>query len=503
MVFNKTPIIFLLTALIAIVLYFVLFKVENFNSVNKLEFIHIPKNAGTSIENLGNKYGIKWGRFKEKKDYQLSKNINCNYWHNPYFTKKEYTNYFAVLRNPYDKLISEFYYVNGENNDKYASYSHLQSFYLWLDDIYKTMKNNRYANDCHLLPQSEFIYDNNGSIKIDNIIYLDNNFKDNLNKLFKKHNIGIDINELKKDNSRNREFTKNDLNEKALNQINEMYSIDFEKLGFTKLQPRSVIENFTNKRDMDYYEDFNLKKKKKIALCFLIKDSFDNLDFYNYWLDGVSSDKYQIYIHWKNKPDKLFKNYKNPNIIETKWGDISLVKATLNMFDLAVKDNCDMMFLLSNDTLPLKSFDEIYKINNTEIVYFNENQLPHVEMTNYNKPIINKVLKVNHIFKQNMFFCIKKEDFIKINFRYFLNKFENLNIPDEWFFINLMNEHRIKLLTNSKYIYVNRVNGETQAMNFDNNSFNSNKENIMNYYFIRKIEDFRKIKYFKNKFDKQ
>ena len=183
-------------------------------------------------------------------------------------------------------------------------------------------------------------------------------------------------------------------------------------------------------------------------------------------------------------------------------GDISLVKATLNMFDLAIKDNCDMIFLLSNDTLPLKSFDEIYKINNNEIVYFNENQLPHIDITNYNKPIINKVLKVNPIFKQNMFFCIRKEDFIKINFRYFLNKLENLYIPDEWFFINLMIEHRIKL-NNSKYIYVNQVKGETQAMNFDNNSFNSNKENIMNFYFIRKIDDFRKIKYFKNKFDKR
>ena len=500
----KIVVNFFITLLVIIVFFYCIFlinKIENFqNNKETLQFIHIPKNAGTSIENLGNKFGIKWGRFIEREKNPLSEKP-CDYyhWHSPYFIHKKNTKYFAIVRNPYDKIISEFYYVGGQKDEKYVSDSHLKSFYLWLDDKYKIIKSNKHWNNCHILPQHEYIFDSSGKKRVDHIIYMDKDFKENLDKLFKKYNLGIDINELKKDNRKDKTFSKNDINQNALNKINEMYSKDFEKLGFTKLN--AGIENFTNKRDNDYYEDYEdyESNNKKIGLCFLIKDNFKNLNFYNKWLEGVSSDKYQIYIHWKNKPEELFEKFKTPNMIDTKWGDISLVKATLNMFDLAVKDNCNIMFLLSNDTLPLKTFDEIYKINNNELVYFNENQLPksNTDMLNKNIPKITKVLNVKSIYKQIMFFCIKKEDYIKINFRDFLSKFENVIIPDEWFFVNILIKNNIKI-NNGKYIYVNSKKNQTQSLNFNNEMFNKNKEDIEKFYFIRKIDDFRDIEYFKN-----
>lgn len=491
----------LLVILIFFYCFYLLDKLENFqNNKETLQFIHIPKKAGTSIENLGNKFGIKWGRFIEREKYPLSEKP-CDYYHwlSPYFIRQKNTKYFAIVRNPYDKIISEFYYVGGQKDERYSSNSHLKSFYLWLDDKYKVIKSNKHWNNCHILPQHEYIFDSSGKKRVDHIVYMDKDFKENLDKLFRQYDLGIDINKLKKDNSREKTFSKNDINQNALNKINEMYSKDFEKFGFTKLMAGNGIENFTNKRDLDYYEHFEINNKK-IALCFLIKDNFKNLDFYNKWLEGVSNDKYQIYIHWKIKPEKLFEKFKTPNIIETKWGDISLVKATLNMFDLAVKDNCDMLYLLSNDTLPLKSFDEIYKINNTELVYFNENQLPESNITDDNKPKITKALNVKSIYKQIMFFCIKKKDYINIDFRDFLIKFENVGIPDEWFFVNILMKNNIKI-NNGKYIYVNSAKNETQALNFNNEIFNENKEEIKKFYFIRKIDDFRKIDYFKNLYD--
>lgn len=44
-----------------------------------LKFIHIPKNAGTSIENVGLKHDIYWG-FREwtKKDHKKNENIFKN-----------------------------------------------------------------------------------------------------------------------------------------------------------------------------------------------------------------------------------------------------------------------------------------------------------------------------------------------------------------------------------------------------------------------------------------
>ena len=53
------------------------------------------------------------------------------------------------------------------------------------------------------------------------------------------------------------------------------------------------------------------------------------------------------------------------------------------------------------------------------MLFFNENQLPISNITNNNKPKITKALKVNYIYKQIMFFCIKKEDYVKINLEVF------------------------------------------------------------------------------------
>ena len=71
--------------------------------MKELKFIHITKCAGTSIENIGYENNIHWGRFH--KEY--------GYWHVKFvfkneFLKKKY-DWFVVVRNPYDRLISEFY----------------------------------------------------------------------------------------------------------------------------------------------------------------------------------------------------------------------------------------------------------------------------------------------------------------------------------------------------------------------------------------------------------
>ncbi len=222
------------------------------NNLNKLNFIHIPKNAGTSIENLANKHNIKWGRFIDKKDYPLNDNL-CDYyyWHSPYFKKEPNTDYFALVRNPYDKIISEFYYIGGQN--KIEGQSDIENFYVWLDDKHKLIKNNKHWNNCHILPQSNYIFDENGNKKIEHVVYMDGNMTQNLDNLFKNYGLDIDVNNLEKNNSREKKFKKTDLNRKALNQINEMYSDDFEKLNFTKLQ--YGVENFINQHDLDFYED--------------------------------------------------------------------------------------------------------------------------------------------------------------------------------------------------------------------------------------------------------
>jgi hypothetical protein len=203
---NKVYLIFIILVILSLLIITTKKTLEYF-SETQLQFIHIPKNAGTSIENLGNKYGIKWGRFIKKEDYQLY-DTPCDYfyWHSPYFIKNKDLKYFAVLRNPYDKIISEFYYVDGFK--QFPKNTHLENFYSWLDNKYKIIQKDKYWNNCHMLPQSEYVYDKNGEEKIDHLVYMDKQFKTNLDKLFKQYNLGINIDDFEKNNSIDKTFKK-------------------------------------------------------------------------------------------------------------------------------------------------------------------------------------------------------------------------------------------------------------------------------------------------------
>ena len=120
--------------------------------------------------------------------------------------------------------------------------------------------------------------------------------------------------------------------------------------------------------------------KDKIALCFL---TYDNLSQPKIWENFINS-KYNIYIHNKNKFTGVFQKYCIKNKLETKWGDISLVKATLNLFKEAFqKEDNKYFILLSDKCIPLYNANDIYnkvkKIDNNLIL----NGEPHQTITRY------------------------------------------------------------------------------------------------------------------------
>ena len=84
-----------------------------YKSVNQmLKFVHITKTSGTYIENLFFKKNIFWGKYDKKINYLLGE------WHNPLFfrNKNPYeknTKLFTIVRNPYDRIISECFCPSG------------------------------------------------------------------------------------------------------------------------------------------------------------------------------------------------------------------------------------------------------------------------------------------------------------------------------------------------------------------------------------------------------
>ena len=122
-----------------------------------------------------------------------------------------------------------------------------------------------------------------------------------------------------------------------------------------------------NKRD-----NFKESTPKVLGFCFLIYDKINHEELWYNWLKNVDKKKYKIYIHYKNDIKlKYFEKYKLDNCIETKWGDISLVKAQNLLIKASINDNCTHQILLSNSCIPLKSFDYVYRKLNLGFSYFN------------------------------------------------------------------------------------------------------------------------------------
>ena len=199
----------------------------------KVLFIHIPKTGGTSVERyLQNKFNV--NLFKENL-YSIHETFNNHsYQHMTY--NEIYNNrirfnvkfdnlsiIFAVVRNPYERLISELFYrkfINTKMNAK--DVENILIKYI--------ISNNDYDN--HKIPQHIFLLNSNGrinpNIKILRTETLDQDMK----------NIGYD------DFNTNQKFTctqRNKINyyklltKKSINIINKFYEKDFELLSYKKI----------------------------------------------------------------------------------------------------------------------------------------------------------------------------------------------------------------------------------------------------------------------------
>ena len=203
--------------------------------MKELKFIHITKTGGTSIEKNGLKYGMKWGMYH--KEYGWHHNL----FPNVRLDLKQKYDWFMVVRNPYERLISELYCRWGgpqpagrilelDNN----------SINLFLKKKLLHVVNNHKICNGHYFEQHKY-FDND--IKI-NIIHFENLEKE-FDLLMKKYKLNVKLDNVynesikpKKitvnDNSLTK-FTVNDLSEELINLINDIYDKDFEMFGYKKI----------------------------------------------------------------------------------------------------------------------------------------------------------------------------------------------------------------------------------------------------------------------------
>jgi hypothetical protein len=200
------------------------------NIQKQLKFIHITKCAGTFIEEIGRENNIKWGKYH--KEY--------GWWHETFISKpqkmKDKFDWFVIVRNPYTRILSEYYCQwGGINHESYKNKEHTKDeFNKFLIDKIKNRQNSYLHNieGHHYTEQYKYIDDSccQHIIKLEEIDV-------NLQPLFDMYNIKIDVKDCKKINTtvnkfKYNNFTVEDFNDELIEIINSIYKKDFELFGY-------------------------------------------------------------------------------------------------------------------------------------------------------------------------------------------------------------------------------------------------------------------------------
>ena len=233
----------------------------------ELIFVHIPKTAGTMIESVGGLHAtpkVVWGsclfNHKPKRrggvcrypQGQFEWPTKIGWWHlpshlfplmgiNPY----EGAELFGVVRDPLDRLLSEFYYVcrkkknnNWEQIDCDQTLIH-DSGYLneWVQSkLARTLSNRSSANtllfdNSHYTPQYDFAVARGGVRTLDYVLQM-NSIKSEFQKLMKAYGIKAVMPENKVNAARNdtRDLQVKDMDSSTLALAHQAYKHDFDLL---------------------------------------------------------------------------------------------------------------------------------------------------------------------------------------------------------------------------------------------------------------------------------
>lgn len=186
-----------------------------------LKFIHITKCAGTSIEDAGKQIGLNWGRH----------NAEYGHHHRPLINmESKFINtydWFMIVRNPYDRILSEYYCKWGGIGNKQVNHTKEQMNKFLINKIKHISK-----QDFHYMEQYRYLHP---GVKI-HILKFENLHAEfyNLMKLYNINNIVLGKTNSKQHNAK---FSVADFSYKLIKLINKVYDKDFAYFQYEKILP--------------------------------------------------------------------------------------------------------------------------------------------------------------------------------------------------------------------------------------------------------------------------
>ena len=198
-----------------------------------LQFVHIPKTAGSAISFAGKELG--WGE-----NFPILENMEIpnigSYWHIPirYWTKNPYSKFelFAIVRNPYGRILSEFKFQLNIT-DITERYQITSTFFNeWLVDKFDMLNTYPHLDNNHFLPQSEYIFNKSGNQIVRHILRFEN-LEDDFSKLMKQYNLDITLDH--RNASYDCDIKLDDISSTNISKINLYYEQDFKNFGYNNI----------------------------------------------------------------------------------------------------------------------------------------------------------------------------------------------------------------------------------------------------------------------------
>ena len=193
-----------------------------------------------------------------------------------------------------------------------------------------------------------------------------------------------------------------------------------------------------------------IQHPKKIAFMFLTINNMVKEGWWNAFFDGHEAF-INIYNHAKfpkevTRKSILFSHHTRKHIA-TKWADFSLVRATLIMMEEAIKDPCNVRFVLCSDScVPIRPFQEFYNFllsNDITLLKFNPNYKDTEDSRRRYIMFQGKHRVPRHKFKKQHQWCVfNRKAVIAIleNYKRYVHEFLPVFASDEHFFINLLSD---------------------------------------------------------------
>jgi Sulfotransferase family len=259
----------------------------------RLEFVHIPKTGGTVIESEAAKENITWsichfGIHQNIVRMSLNETIcpegslkynwpkrkkyhSCPWWHLPaqYFELQDVNPYegadlFCVVRNPYERLLSEYYYMGTyikflseeEVNDVLALNVWVKRIIELLvvqskpGDIDRNRTGNApyFYNAGHFIPQYDFVFEHRRRV-IKHVLRFEN-LNEEFHELMKLYDLPVRLPQRRVRESHTKKLSIFNLTKENLELIERLYDADFREWGYDMMSEIIPEETLTRNEDL-------------------------------------------------------------------------------------------------------------------------------------------------------------------------------------------------------------------------------------------------------------